>query len=255
LLAALAPEESWPANAHAVAAQLCRRADAGDHGADVTDRPQPVTKRLVCTAVAANIRSPRCRHEGFIVRRILASLFVIVAVVGIGIFATGAYFTDTVSTTNQVFVTGSADLKLGACGEISQNCATTAADMDSWDMGPLPDELIGPDIVNSGCLVVENKGDYLLNLTGSAVVTSQSHPDMDYFFQVRLDQANSGCDVTSNLLDWTRAENVSSMSLGSLAPGARMYLVLSNRWDSTGDQNYLQDGWLVLKTLLEGKTN
>ncbi len=94
------------------------------------------------TAVAAITRGPRCRHEGFIVRRILASLFVIAALLGVGVFATGAYFTDTVNQNDLTFTTGNADLKLGFCDPgVGRNCADDAAALDSIDFGPLPSSM------------------------------------------------------------------------------------------------------------------
>lgn len=192
-------------------------------------------------------------------RKILASLFVIVAVVGIGIFATGAYFTDSVSVTGQTFTTGSADLKFGQCGEIGDDCSTTPATLDTLSIPSSFTELTGPDQVNSGCLVVENKGAYALSLTAGVDVTGYSHPDMASFFQLAAEQANSSCYPTATLLGWQSAgaaEAASPFATGvTLAPGGRLYLVLSNRWDSTGDQNYLQNGFIELTTSLNGRTN
>lgn len=190
-------------------------------------------------------------------RRILASLFVIAAVIGIGVFATGAYFTDSVSVTNQEFTTGSADLKFGQCGEIGDNCSAILATLDTYSV-PAP-ETTGPDHANSGCLVVENVGNYALNLSAGLDVTAFSHPDMATYFEVAMDQANAGCNPIGTLLGWDSAANVkaaSPFSLGmSLAPSGRLYLVLYNRWNSTGNQNYLQNGSITLTTRMDGQTN
>jgi hypothetical protein len=40
----------------------------------------------------------------------------------------------------------------------------------------------------------------------------------------------------------------------TLAPGDRLYIITRNRWNSTGDQNYLQGQTLKLKTVIEGRT-
>ncbi len=72
---------------------------------------------------------------------------------------------DTVSITGQTFTTGSADLKFGQCGEIGDNCLTTPATSDTLDLSGGPFELTGPGHrQSSGCLVVENKGNFLLHV-------------------------------------------------------------------------------------------
>ena len=43
-------------------------------------------------------------------------------------------------------------------------------------------------------------------------------------------------------------------SFGSLAPGARIYVIWSNAWDSTGNQNTLQNQWIQVDTFMTGQT-
>lgn len=191
-------------------------------------------------------------------RKIIASLFVISAVVGIGIFATGAYFTDSVSITGQTFTTGAADLRFGQCGEIGDDCTAVAATETTVSIPSSFTELTGPDQANSGCLVVENFGPYLLHLTGSLAVTATSHPNMAIFFEVATDKANNLCTAQTTLIGWQSAATAdanSPFAFGDLAPGGRLYLVLYNRWNSTGDQNYLQNGMIELTTQVDGQTN
>lgn len=189
-------------------------------------------------------------------RRILSSLFVILAIVSVGVFATGAFFTDTVGTTNQTFTTGSADLKFGQCGEIGADCSNVPANIDTYSVPG--SELTGPGVQNSGCLVVQNTGQYSLNLSSTVDVTAYSHPDMATYFEVAADVANSSCYAASTLMAWqsaAAAEAASPLALGiTLAPAQRLYLVLYNRWNSTGDQNYLQNGSITLDTSLIGQT-
>ena len=192
-------------------------------------------------------------------RKIFASLFAIVAVVGVGVFATGAYFTDTASISNQVFTTGTADLKFGQCGVIGDDCTLTPAILDSYAYPPGNFQLTGPDHANSGCLVIENTGDYALNLTASVTVTAFSHVDMGTYFELAADVANNLCNPTGTLMGWQPAWTAQGASPfafgGTLNPGARMYVVLYNRWDSTGNQNYLQGGYITLTTQVDGTTN
>jgi hypothetical protein len=191
------------------------------------------------------------------VRRILASLFVISAVIGVGVFATGAYFTDTVSTTNQVFTTGTADLKFGQCGVAGTNCVGTEATYDTLDMTGIVQKT-GPDHDNSGCMVIENKGDYDLTLTSTVSYTT-SNADFAAYFQLAANQADSSCNAGSSILGWTPAATAAGNSpfpFGSVLPvGGRMYVMLYNRWNSADPQDYLQGQWLNLKLQVDGKTN
>ncbi len=81
---------------------------------------------------------------------------------------------------------------------------------------------------------------------------------MAVFFEVATDKANSFCNPLSTLIGWQSAatgETNSPFAFGDLAPGGRLYLVLYNRWNSSGDQNYLQGGWIQLTTKVDGKTD
>jgi hypothetical protein len=188
-------------------------------------------------------------------RRIALALFAIVGVVSAGVFATGAYFSDTITANNYTFTTGTADLKFGFCGPVGIDCSGTAALLDTWTFTTSQD--IGPGIENSDCLVVENKGDYDLTLSSALSIVSFSHPDMRVAFEVAADQANSSCQAVSSLNGWQSAldaANNSPTPAGTLAPGQRMYIIQYNRWNSTGNQNHLQNGSIVINTSLEGVT-
>ena len=190
-------------------------------------------------------------------RRILASLFVIAAVIGVGVFATGAYFTDTVTTTNQVFTTGTADLKFGQCGVIGSDCTGVVANLDTLDMSSVPAQMTGPGKSYSGCMVIENKGNYDLTLKATVSYTT-SDPDFGTFFQLAANQASGGCAAIAGLVPWTSAVTAQGTSPfafgGTLAVGQRMYVILYNQWDSTGNQNTLQGEWLNLTLRVDGQT-
>ncbi len=189
-------------------------------------------------------------------RRILSSVFIIVSLLGVGVYATGAYFTDTITQNDYTFTTSSADLKFAFCGPIGTDCSTTAATLDDHTF--TTSQETGPGKSASGCLVVQNTGSYAMTLSSRLNVTAYSHPDMAYFFQVAADRANSSCFSTSAIRGWARAQdeaNAGLVPLGiSLAPGERLYIITYNAWDSTGDQNYLENGTLELQTVIEGKT-
>ncbi len=191
-------------------------------------------------------------------RRIIVSLFAISAIVGVGVFATGAYFSDTITQDNYTFTTGSADLKFAFCGPEGINCASTPATLDNITFGPSDVQQTGPGITASDCLVIQNTGIYGLTLSSQLFVTSQTNPDMDNFFEVETDQANSSCQATGVLRNWASAETAAgagNVASGiTLAPGDRLYIITRNRWNSSGDQNYLQGQTLKLKTVIEGRT-
>jgi hypothetical protein len=188
-------------------------------------------------------------------RRILASLFVIASVVGLGVMATGAYFTDTITLDNYTFETGTADLKFGNCAGEGADCSSTPATLDSWTFST--SQQIGPGIVNSGCMVIENTGDYALDLSSTFSVLSYSHPDMLTAFEAQSQQANSSCQATNTLQDWASAGSLHNTTFDPalvLDPGERLYVILRNRWNSAGDQDHLQNGQIRIRTVIEGKT-
>jgi hypothetical protein len=190
------------------------------------------------------------------VRRIIVSLFAISAIVAVGVFATGAYFSDTINHNDYTFTAGNADLKFGFCSGVGADCSGTAATEDSWTF--VTSQLVGPGIANSGCLVVENTGDYALSLSSQLVVTQATPDGMQDAVLVKADRANSSCQAISNIRTQksARAEaSAGKVGLGiSLAPGERLYIIQYNSWDSSGDQNALQGGTLKVNTLLEGRT-
>ena len=193
-------------------------------------------------------------------RKIFASLFVIAAVLGVGVFATGAYFTDTVTQSNLTFRTSNADLKLGFCpGGLFADCSTAPANLDSFDFAGI-DVPIGPGITNSDCMVFQNTGAYALTLTGGIASYTQSPSGMHDAFMVKAQLADSTCNPNGAVIfgsqSLNQAYNVSGpQPFGSLAPGARMYVVWSNSWNSAGDQNLLQGGWLLVNVTMTGQTS
>jgi hypothetical protein len=190
-------------------------------------------------------------------RRIILSLFAISTIVGVGVFATGAYFTDTVTQDNYTFTTGSADLKIAFCtGGVGADCSGVHGTLDTVTF--TDPQTTGPGITADDCLVIENTGEYALTLSSQLFVTYQSNTDMDNFFEVETDQANTSCQATGTLRGWASAQDAAAagqVASGiTLAPDARLWIITRNRWNSTGDQNYLQNGSIVLKSVIEGRT-
>jgi predicted ribosomally synthesized peptide with SipW-like signal peptide len=194
-------------------------------------------------------------------QRIALALFAIVGVAAAGVFATSAYFTDTVTQNNYTFKTSSADLKFGFCPGIAADCSGTAATLDSIDFDPLrpgSEVVTGPGKSGSDCLVVENKGDYALNLTSLFSVALASPDGMQDAFEVKAATADSACNPPGvDVYSWQSARTAAGQPpqpVGTLAPNGRLYVIISNRWNSAGNQNALQNGWLQLNTSITGTT-
>ena len=190
-------------------------------------------------------------------RRIFASLFIIASVVGIGVFATGAYFTDTVTQSNLTFKTDSAELAFGFCPGMQADCSSTAATLH--DLATFPDATIGPGITNADCMVIENKGAYALNLTGGIATYAETVGGMDAAFLVKAETADSSCNPGSGTVIFgsqslATAYGAGAQSFGSLAPGGRLYVIWSNAWNSTGNQNSLQNQTITVNTFMTGQT-
>lgn len=190
-------------------------------------------------------------------RKILASVFVIAAVLGIGVFATGAYFSDTVTQSNLTFTTGGATLKYGFCPGLSTDCSGTAATLH--DVSSFPPATVGPGITNADCLVFQNTGTYALNLTGGISAYTQSVGGLDGAFLVKAETADSSCNTGSgtviySLQSLATASGNNPQGFGSLAPGARLYVIWSNAWNSTGNQNAFQNQTITVNTYMTGTT-
>jgi hypothetical protein len=197
-------------------------------------------------------------------QRIALALFAIVGVAAVGVFATSAYFTDTITQNNYTFTAGNADLKFGFCPGISTDCSSVTPALDTYTFST--SQATGPGQSGSACLVVENTGDYLLHLTSQATVASES-PIVAYpygfqdAFQVAAEKnVNSSCTPGTgaalySLQSARSAASFSNLPVGDLAPGAKMYVIISNSWDSSWDQTALQGGNIHLDISMTGKTD
>ena len=190
-------------------------------------------------------------------RKILASLFVIGALLSVGVFATGAFFTDTVTQNNLNFETKAASLQYGFCPGMATDCSGTLASLH--DLSSFPAANVGPGINNADCMVIQNNGAYALNLTGGVATYTQSTGGMDGAFLVKAETSDSSCNPGSGSLVFgtqslASAYGAGAQSFGSLAPGGRLYVIWSNSWDSTGNQNALQNQWIHVNTFMTGQT-
>ena len=180
-------------------------------------------------------------------KRIVLSLFVITSIIGVGIFATGAYFTASVSGTNYTFTSGSAGLQFALCGngdQLNINCEASHTPFTTTIDFVTNPQTIGPGIENDGCLVIKNTGIYTLTLASSMSIVSDPGGLKDAF-QVYAGITNASCDpgvITATPFDWESARtaaNTAPVNIGSLAPGASMYVITANRWDSAASTRTL----------------
>ena len=79
-------------------------------------------------------------------------------------------------------------------------------------------------------------------------------------FQVSAATADSSCNPGSGSPIYSTqsarsAATAGDVTVGDLAAGARMYVLISNSWDSAGNQNALQGQSIVLNTSVTGKTD
>ena len=234
--------------------------DAGDRGAGVPDRRDPSSGRLSrpdlvlvpgvgylprnhfwCSFLLEELED--CRQ----MKRIFGSLLVIVAIVGAGVLATGAYFTTTDTANNYTFTTGSASLVFGPCAGVNADCSAVVPTLTTYSF--VTSTQTGPGLTSEGCMVVENTGAYLLHLTANEVVASASPDGMQDAFQVYSALTNSepAPDPATGAVIYSVQSARSAAAAGNvavtdLAPLAKIYILTKNSWDSTGNQNGLQNG-------------
>jgi len=195
-------------------------------------------------------------------KRIFASLFVVVALVGAGVLATGAYFQTTDTANNYHFTTGSASLVFGPCGngnQVNINCSATVPTLTNYSF--VDSTKTGPDLTSEGCMVVQNTGDYLLHLTANEVVTTAAPDGMQDAFQVYTALTDYNCSDPAagaaiyNLQSARSAAAAGTVAVTDLAAGAKIYILTKNSWSCPGNCNALEKGNIYINTSLTGTTD
>ncbi len=156
-------------------------------------------------------------------RKLLASLFVISALLGVGVFATAAYFQVQQAGPGFTLTTGTADL------DVAQVDGTLTG-------SPL---MVGPGFDEYTCIRIHNTGDYALDVT-----LTLSTPPADRLalaVQNALDLSiNPTPDCTGYGTDYLLSAYLvpnNPQSLGpTLAVGATSYAVLRLHWNAAADQ-------------------
>ena len=193
-------------------------------------------------------------------KRIIGSFFAIIAIIGAGVLATGAYFQTTDSANNYTFTTGSASLVFGFCpGGTNADCSGVVPNLTTYTF--TTSQLTGPDQTGAGCLVLQNTGPYLLHLTARELVTLANPDAMQDAFQVSAQLTNSNCADPSgfamiyNSQSARAAAALGDVGVADLAPAAKIYILQKNSWACPGNCNALQGGTIKLTTSLTGTTN
>jgi len=174
------------------------------------------------------------------VRKILASLFVIAALLGVGVFATGAYF--------QVVQPGPAfDIETGTADLFVQPVGGNLGDLDK----------VGPGYDRYTCISILNDGEFALNVTLS-LAFPDGNAALEQAMYASLNPTNSSC--TGYGTDYTLDQYIGNPQVlaTGLTPGATAYVVLRLHWNETGtDQSTLMGGganWLRIVGTITGQT-
>jgi len=170
------------------------------------------------------------------VRRILASLFVIAALLGVGVFATGAYFSTTPAP----------------LGPVVLNTGTPGLNVSFYTAPVIPTK-IAPGWSNTYCVDILNNGDYALNV--SKTVTSAGSGALwgaiTLTAYVGPDCTTPGTLVGSNTLQgWDGY----TANLGPLATSAHVYLIETLAFPDSGNQNSLISQTISVTENFTGQT-
>ncbi len=193
-------------------------------------------------------------------RRIIASLFVVVAITGAGVLATGAYFQASTQVNNVTLTAGSANIGIGAC--VGSGCTINnfdAAAKGVIDGSALPVPPVGPGMDTIFCLAVAAEGSYPLTLTQT--ISGIDNGALAAALRLKVMPADGACHATvapalaDNTLDqW----NNYVLTLATNSPVAsKVYVLEELSWDPTanaGDQNALQGQSVHLNVTISGRT-
>ena len=172
-------------------------------------------------------------------RKILASLFAISALVAVGVFATGAYFSKSVVSPDITFTAGSPDF----------NIALVQGDQN---IGP-----VGPGWTKHVCVEIQNAGPFALNMTQKINATAGS-PDLYAAVLLRVLAADNSCTPTGTFNDWSALNNYDNyvVPMGSVtSPGGTAFVVEDLKWNETGtDQSALEGLSFTLHVTINGQT-
>lgn len=197
-------------------------------------------------------------------RRIIASLFVVVAITGAGVLATGAYFQVKTEVDGVTFSAGTANIALAVCEGV--DCSLPGVDPDAGDLtvgfGDLPGHPtigpVGPGYSQTFCLAIQAI-DYDLNITQTETLTSDPALLRDAV-DLKIAASNSVCQAGGAVLAFDTLRGLHNVTVNlktPLAKGATAYFLETLSWDPTADdslQNGLQNQTLALNAVIAGTT-
>lgn len=175
-------------------------------------------------------------------KRIFASLFVIVALVSVGVFATSAYFTATTKITGVTFSAGTANIALAACDATGGACnpgTPSNAGGAVYSFGTLGQTIgpVGPGYTHTFCLAIQAVG-YPLNITQTIGNFDQAQ-DLGGAVDLTILNSNSACAAggTVNSATLDTFNGYGQVLASPLAAGSTAYFLETLSWDSAADQN------------------
>lgn len=191
-------------------------------------------------------------------RRIFASVFVVVAIMGAGVLATGAYFQASTQVSNLTFTAGTTDIGLAECGPAP--CALPAIDPAAQGtVTGIPAFTVGPGLDTTFCLEVAAEGPYPLTLTQT--ISGIDNGPLSAALHLTVSPATNECVATGDpalgdntLNNWNNY--VLTLKTNS-APTVPVYVLERLSWDAAanaGNQNGLQGQSLHLNATITGRT-
>ncbi len=172
-------------------------------------------------------------------KRILSSLFVIMALLGVGAFATGAYF-QTVQSQGGFALTG----------------ATAGLTVYPEGAFPTSPMLVGPTLSADVCVKIRNDGQVPLNLSQTLTYTGDMALGDNVTLGIAVGSTVATCaNAAGTPYKLSEYYNSAQPLDGTLAVGGEIWVLESLRWFETGgDQSALMGKTISLTGTLIGRT-
>ncbi len=194
-------------------------------------------------------------------RRIIASLFVVVAVMGAGVLATGAYFQVKTEVDGVQFQAGSANIGLAAC--VNAGCTLDLPPGPAGGVVVPPSALpvigpVGPGYSQTFCLAVMAIG-YDLNITQKLSGLNDPH-GLSTAIDLTIVPADGACHATGAALVSNTLNNYNGWEQPMATPltvGGTAFFLETLSWNSAADQsnqNGLEGATLSFNAVIAGTT-
>lgn len=173
-------------------------------------------------------------------RKIFGSLITIVALLGVGAVATGAYFQTTQSQSGFVLEAGSVALQV------------TPVAPPVPPSSPLK---VGPGFEADACVKIKNTGGFPLNLTQTLTYVGDSDLGPHVSLGIVVGSTAATCSAAAGTPYALDQHYNNPQALGTLAVGGEIWVRESLRWIESGnDQTWLSGKMITLTGTLIGRT-